>query len=681
MEADAGLQLVQSPLPSIVGDPPSAAAAFNTCTIDLSPADRLVRRCVFLPASADAVNPLGGPASPQDRTRLARILASAFGAPAAQATQGALEEALRAARNNVALAYALGVAGAVVGNQAAAGGWALLSQDLGYLFLDQIRFRPAGAVLGDLVYTLGLAPREKVTLTQKAWSKRQMSLEDMVDQTQETTVEFDSAFSTEISENTDNQQQHQQSWNLNATVSGSYGGVVGGSVGYGTSASDASSQTQQTAAKQAQQTTRKVTDTAKQEHRITFKLETETGIEDVSQRVFENPNTCHSLMLNFYRVYQQIEASYERWGARACWAPCISDPGRDLRIQQEKITQQQQDYLNAVNSWMPPDMPPQPAAQSLQSQWSEEVKSGDFGYSDDVKTSITVPAGSQLVSITWERDPNQTWGTVDWPRKHLNPNPGDIGQLDVWWHVGLADCNIIQGCPEPWAKIRTDFTVAPTSAALQTWTQQLQQERAAEYQRRLAQVQAEQAQTGGTNIPPYDPFAELMRRVVADKLTPDRYGSCTEVYLWHAVFEWEAASYQLYPPWWNGLAPDAQQSEPTDFLNASWARLYVPIRPGQEAVAFLLMYGKAGKDPSVASFIADLDDYRSKSFGAPGKETVIRVAAWQEMMPTDGTYVEPVLGKCGACDDELTADQTAARKLIEAQATALEQAGQPGKQS
>ena len=53
-----------------------------------------------------------------------------------------------------------------------------VDRDLGVMFLDQIRLRPAGASLGDLVYTLGLGPQEKVTLTQTTSSNKTTSLDD-----------------------------------------------------------------------------------------------------------------------------------------------------------------------------------------------------------------------------------------------------------------------------------------------------------------------------------------------------------------------------------------------------------------------------------------------------------------------------------------------------------------------
>ncbi|MGW5670635.1 hypothetical protein [Micromonospora sp. NPDC003776] len=546
-------------------------------------------------------------------------------------------------------------------------------QDLGYLLLDQIRLRPAGAVVGDLQFTMGLAPKERVVLTQKAWTKRNVSLEEVLSQSEETSIEYSSAFSTEIGENTEHQQQEQLSQSLSASVSGGYG-PVSASVGYAASASQAQTATAQTTASQAREQTRKTSDKAKKEHRITFSVQTETGIENLSQRTIENPNSCHSLMLNIYRVHQKFSVSQERWGIRACWAPCIQDPGNGVRPkpgQQAGMTEADRATLADVASWVPPDLPAPPGDEVLESGWSEVVHSGVFGYRADVKTDITVPAGKVLVSLDAERHPDTQWGSLGWPWDHTNPGPGSTGTQEIWWHVGLKDCNPF-GCPEPRMQIRTKYTVGPSSDALAAYADTLRQRRDAEYQRRLQIIQErlKQESTPGSEGGAFDPLTELMRRVVAD-IDITTYDKCSEVVRWHDAFEWENAAYELYPTWWRGWAPDGEQSRKTDFLNASWARLYIPIRAGMEELAFELLYGPGGKDPGLQKLIGDLRTYRADAFGQPGAEKVIELASWDELMPTDGTYLEPVLGVNNACEDSLVALMEAERRLIEAQAQAL----------
>jgi hypothetical protein len=553
------------------------------------PADRLVRRMVFVPVAAQITSPLRGDLEGHAQQLAVGLAAVTGQAPDPTRARVALDMAklaLQEANGDVAAAY-LAMRSNDLAEAAAL--LQLLHQDVGYLFLDQIRLRPSRAVLGDLIYTLGLGPREKVTLTQKTWSKRQVSLEDMVSEIQEKSVEFSSAFSTEVGENTEHQQQAQSSWNLNATVGGSYGGVSG-SLGYGTSASQSSTDSQQFMSKQSQQTTRKVTDTAKKEHRVTFKLETETGVEDVSQRLFENPNSTRTLMLSFYRVYQQFQVFHERWGARACWAPSVQDPGRDLRIKQKLLEEKWTKYLNDVQTWVPPDMPPAPTGATLNSAWSAKTPAGPGGYRGDIKTTIVIPDGSVLVTYDWEKDPGMTWGNVGWPYNHNNPGPGAKGTVDIWWHLGLAPCTFV-ACNEPWGLIRTVYTTSADSAAINAWNALLLERRTAELKKRSDEVDNERAQAlkDLSDRANYDPWSELMRRVVAEHLTQNQYGSATEVSLWHNLFEWDAATFQLFPNWWSGHDATDAQSALTTFLNAQWARIFVPLRSGDEMKAFALL--------------------------------------------------------------------------------------------
>jgi hypothetical protein len=346
------------------------------------PGRRVVPNAVFVPVSTDDHDPVEA-ALPEARELPRRLRRDRVRAEGVAKARAALRESLEGAHaQDAARAYLDIVTGEGLPDAFSAT-TAALHQDVGYLLLDRTRLRPCGTVAGDLVYSLGLAPRERVVLTQKAWTKRSISLEEVIGREEETTIEFSSSFSTEIGENTEQQQQRQQSSTFNASISAAYG-PIGASVGYGSSAAESSNRTASHSARRAREQTRKATDRAKKEHRITSKTETETGIEDISQRTFENPNTCHSLMLNFFRVYQRFDVFSERWGVRACWAPCVVDPGRDLRPalkDPEKIemTPEERAHIDAALNWNPPDMPPKPADQSLTSEWSARVWSTVVG--------------------------------------------------------------------------------------------------------------------------------------------------------------------------------------------------------------------------------------------------------------------------------------------------------------
>jgi len=119
---------------------------------------------------------------------------------------------------------------------------------------------------------------------------------------------------------------------------------------------------------------------------------------------------------------------------------------------------------------------------------------------------------------------------------------------------------------------------------------------------------------------------------------------------------------------------DPQQS-PTHFFNASWAKVYVPVRIGFERQALRWIFGRVVDTPlddameaAFDQFEADLRQYRLDSFGdereAPtgpaGDDQIVerflRLARWNELLPTDGTHVEVVQSMTTAADQTSQAE-------------------------
>ena len=360
---------------------PPQPVDLSPCEIDAYPADRFVFCANFAPIPFAIVNPADPNGTPANiQTLLSQLQAAQIAKPG--------------------------------GPTVAVPGWAArLPADFGILYLDQLRVRPAGTVIGEQVYTLGLGPLEKVTLTQTTYTKKTVSVDSLTDSSQETDYEFDSSFSTELASAIQNEQNSQSQQKLSVDAGLKYGPVsVGGS--YSSSTSQGSRDTQSQSAKQSQQITQKASSKAKTEHRIEFKTETETGVENVAQRVFQNPNTAHTLMLNFYKVLQRHELYYERYGALMCWAPCIVDPGRSFRQAWTDKIAQKVIALSAVSTWIPDDLKTAPVAQVVNSGWVyvpvavfagwinsevDNLSSGSStGWGINLQTQIALPAGYEL---------------------------------------------------------------------------------------------------------------------------------------------------------------------------------------------------------------------------------------------------------------------------------------------
>jgi hypothetical protein len=421
-------QLIDLAPPAITPNAPQSLAFEPTgqddlspCNVDAYPADRFILLSAFAPTPITIIN-----------------------AAEAQNLQALLSD-LQAARISPR-----GV------TQVAIPAWAAsLPPDFGILYLDQLRIRPAGTVIGEHVYTLALGPLEKVTLTQTTYTKKIVSVDSLTDSTQETDQEYSSSFSNELASTVQNEVQSQSQQKL--SVDGKVGfGPVSLSAGYSSSTSQGSRNTQSQSTKQSQQITQKVSTKAKMEHRIEFKTETETGVEDIAQRVFQNPNTAHTLMLNFYKVLQRYEVYLERYGATMCWAPCLIDPGRQFRQPWIDNIAQKVAALVAVPTWVPDGLASPPGPLSCSSDWVDVpfmswiynvtdnqvdvIVGGSHGVVGlNVGNQITIPPGYEfdpsrryqgpipnnpfLVSYQYEKnapflcemDTNYSdWGT-DWP--------------------------------------------------------------------------------------------------------------------------------------------------------------------------------------------------------------------------------------------------------------------------
>ncbi len=183
-----------------------------------------------------------------------------------------------------------------------------------------------------------------------------------------------------------------------------------------------------------------------------------------------------------------------------------------------------------------------------------------------------------------------------------------------------------------------------------------------------------------------NPVAELIPAVVRSYFDPTVRDDSWEVELWHRVFDFASGGYSLYPGTWDDKALPFPERGAADFLNASWARLFLPIRPGYELVALRFIYGGVLDQPldpereaQFQQLLEELEAYRTVRFGAPtgapGVDLTTKalnekyevVARWTETLPTDGTHVEAVISATTGFDaqtEQVVADEKALRDAI-----------------
>ncbi|MEU4794069.1 hypothetical protein AB0F95_30625 [Micromonospora tulbaghiae] len=167
----------------------------------------------------------------------------------------------------------------------------------------------------------------------------------------------------------------------------------------------------------------------------------------------------------------------------------------------------------------------------------------------------------------------------------------------------------------------------------------------------------------------FSPVNEMVSQIVEAHFPASVRDEAWEIDFWHRVFDWERASFVAYPGWWSGGDARAPERDPGDFVNASWAKLYLPVRAGMELTALRWIFGKVVAtslapqvEHELAAFVDELTTYRTGHLGTGDEmpelttecqdvpERVYCLAKWTELMPTDGTHLEVVQGATTAAD-------------------------------
>jgi hypothetical protein len=111
---------------------------------------------------------------------------------------------------------------------------------------------------------------------------------------------------------------------------------------------------------------------------------------------------------------------------------------------------------------------------------------------------------------------------------------------------------------------------------------------------------------------------------------------------------------------------------PTHFVNASWARLFLPVRVGSEVQALRWIYqisssgANAVLNAHIKDIVVQLRDYRRQTFGSETEIVVtptdgpcpsvsqhsLCMGSWEETLPTDGTHIEVLQSTTLAADDD-----------------------------
>jgi hypothetical protein len=584
----------------------------------------------------------------------------------------------------------------------------LLESDIAYFFLDRTRIRPTGFRIGEHVYALSLAPGEEVTLEQKTFTKRQLTFEEQDEQDAQFEIELASTLSTELQEGFTRQKNITDTWGLNVGKTGSYSSPVISDVAYGSfntnhtfgytkNITTADQETRNRSTKDSKTASAKVASKYRTAHKTTFKVATEMVFESNAKRVIKNPNALTPITLHYFKVLQRVEMTHERYGVRLGWMPYVQDPAygffKQIRDGKAKI-------LSDAEAALPrkPDDPDASKATTgagggsaapSEKWFSSEVTqigtgAADGSMSGDVPIDIAFDDGWEWDGIVANIDveklglrPEHKWDAYVKGFPVVVKAVGGTGSaLRVLVHVGAQEDAWKRRMIE--VQLSARFTAKPVESPLPATEKEAEQAAAyatavRDWETRCdelrAQAKKEADDWEAMMLRNLNPISEIVDQLIKDQryFPTDRRDSAYEIDLWQKLFDWERASYVPYPGWWTGAPLRDPTRDPSDFVNACWARLYLPVRVGMERLALRWMHRRttskldAATEARFDGIEAELKKYRQEKFGgelemmAPDahgayQEKYDTIATWSDLMPTDGTHTEVVQAFSMAAD-------------------------------
>lgn len=207
-------------------------------------------------------------------------------------------------------------------------------QPLGLLHLERLEMTPQDVERGELVYSLPLSPKEKVTLAHREWTVRDEQFTELIADRLENFSETGVAQSNDIALSTATQTHHGNILNMGQPVSASSTGVtltspVDASAG-GSSAVDDTA-TQEEAREQTRTVTSKASARTIQDHKTSFTVTTVSGMEDFTAHVLENEHNDKVMLVDYYARVRNWRSDLYRYGVRLAYDVVLPDPGARLR--------------------------------------------------------------------------------------------------------------------------------------------------------------------------------------------------------------------------------------------------------------------------------------------------------------------------------------------------------------
>jgi hypothetical protein len=211
-------------------------------------------------------------------------------------------------------------------------------EPIGRLHLERIDMSPTAILRGELMHSIGMAPKETVVLIHREWSSRTTTFEKVVAEEFEQSKEDSVTENTELANATETQSRHSSSLSMEATASGSYG-FASGSVTVGYEATSEDETAQRVSRNHSVEVTSKAASRTRKEHKVTFTVKEEAGVEDQSVRTITNPSETDPMRVDFHQMLRKWKVDLYRYGLRLTYDIVVPGPGNDLLAKVAEIRQ------------------------------------------------------------------------------------------------------------------------------------------------------------------------------------------------------------------------------------------------------------------------------------------------------------------------------------------------------
>jgi hypothetical protein len=212
----------------------------------------------------------------------------------------------------------------------------------GHILEWRVRWRSNGYSLGDVAYTLPLAPRQVKRISKISWERRELALRSEIE-TQRDTLEQDTSRNRSYEDALRSNLNEWSKGGSKSSTTGAAGGigfalgpvVIGGGAAHGSARSSAWQKGGRSLAASEQQSLRdsirQYSESLRQrESTVVTEISQLETVEGVSE-VLRNPNYCHSLTVIYYEILRHLRVETDLVGVREClFVPFALRPFEDF---------------------------------------------------------------------------------------------------------------------------------------------------------------------------------------------------------------------------------------------------------------------------------------------------------------------------------------------------------------